>query len=198
MGDFTDLLGLDEFLDTPVRRLSLGQRMRADIAAALIHRPRVLFLDEPTIGLDVVAKAQVRDFLSRMNRDFGVTILLTTHDLRDIEELCHRVMVINHGMLMFDGGLESLIASAGLPATMRLRLSSMIPGLAAGQALGDGLCMITSVDYSSRSVDLSFDRRKASAAQVLLAAQELGEVRDVSLVEAGMEETVKWLLTREG
>lgn len=198
MDEFTDLLGLDEFLDTPVRRLSLGQRMRADIAAALIHRPRVLFLDEPTIGLDVVAKAQVRDFLSRMNRDYGVTILLTTHDLRDIEELCHRVMVINHGKLMFDGGLESLIASAGLPATMRLRLSSMIPGLAAGQALGDGSCTITSVDYSSRSVDLSFDRRKASAAQVLLTAQELGEVRDVSLVEAGMEETVKWLLTREG
>jgi ABC-2 type transport system ATP-binding protein len=198
MYEFTDLLGLDEFLDTPVRRLSLGQRMRADIAAALIHRPRVLFLDEPTIGLDVVAKAQVRDFLSRMNRDHGVTILVTTHDLRDIEELCHRVMVINHGRLMFDGGLESLIASAGLPATMRLRLSSMTPGLAAGQALGDGLCTIMLVDYSSRSVDLSFDRRKASAAQVLLTAQELGEVRDVSLVEAGMEETVKWLLTGEG
>jgi hypothetical protein len=81
---------------------------------------------------------------------------------------------------------------------MRLRLFSMIPGLVGGQDLGDGSCTITSVDHASRSVDLSFDRRKASAAQVLLTAQELGEVRDVSLVEAGMEETVKWLLTREG
>jgi len=170
VGDFTDLLGLDEFLDTPVRRLSLGQRMRADIAAALLHRPWVLFLDEPTAGLDVVAKAQVRDFLSRMNRDHGVTILLTTHDLRDIEELCHRVMVTNQGNLVFDGGLESLIASAGLPATIRLRLSSMTPGLTAGQALGDGSCTITSVDYTSRSVELSFDGKKASAAQVLLTA----------------------------
>lgn len=194
MDEFTELLSLDEFLDTPVRRLSLGQRMRADIAAALIHRPRVLFLDEPTIGLDVVAKAQVRDFLARMNRDYGVTILLTTHDLRDIEELCRRVMVINHGKLMFDGGLESLITSAGLPTTMQLRLSAMSPGLSAGQTLRDGLCKLTGVDYPSRSVDLAFDRRKVSAAEVLLAAQELGEVRDVSLVEAGMEETVKWLL----
>ncbi|MEA4882965.1 MAG: ATP-binding cassette domain-containing protein [Clostridia bacterium] len=203
MGEFTDLLGLDEFLDTPVRRLSLGQRMRADIAAALIHRPRVLFLDEPTIGLDVMAKAQVRDFLARVNRDHGVTILLTTHDMRDIEELCRRVMVINHGKLMFDGSLESLIASAGLPATMRLRLSSIASGVAVGQTLGgtlgealeDELCTVTAVDYSAKSVDLAFDRRKASAAQVLWAARELGEVRDVSLAEAGMEETVKWLLT---
>ncbi len=212
MGEFTDLLGLGEFLDTPVRRLSLGQRMRADIAAALIHSPRVLFLDEPTIGLDVMAKAQVRDFLTRVNRDHGVTILLTTHDMRDIEELCERVMVINHGKLMFDGDLESLIASAGLPTTMRLRLSRMAPGLVAGQtlwgtlgetsgrtpgnALEDSLCAITAVDYSTKSVDLAFDRRKTSAAQVLWAARELGEVRDVTLAEAGMEETVKWLLVQ--
>lgn len=207
MDEFTGLLGLDDFLDTPVRRLSLGQRMRADIAAALIHAPRVLFLDEPTIGLDVMAKAQVRDFLTRVNRDRGVTILLTTHDMRDIEELCERVMVINHGKLMFDGNLESLIASAGLPTTMQLRLSSMVPGLAAGQMLGQttekapgcaqesSLCTITAVDYPARTVDLAFDRRKASAAQVLWAARELGEVRDVSLIEAGMEETVKRLLS---
>jgi len=195
MDEFTELLSLGEFLDTPVRRLSLGQRMRADIAAALIHAPRVLFLDEPTIGLDVMAKAQVRDFLTRVNRDHGVTILLTTHDMRDIEELCERVMVINHGKLMFDGNLESLIASAGLPTTMRLRLSNIAPGLAAGQTLGEALCTITAVDYPARTVDLAFDRRKASAAQVLWAARELGEVRDVSLVEAGMEETVKRLLS---
>jgi len=206
MSEFTDMLGLGEFLDTPVRRLSLGQRMRADIAAALIHAPRVLFLDEPTIGLDVMAKAQVRGFLTRVNRDRGVTILLTTHDMRDIEELCERVMVINHGKLMFDGNLESLIASAGLPTTMRLRLSSIAPRLAAGQVLGktpgdapecakeEALCVITAVDYSARAVDLAFDRRKTSAPQVLWAARELGEVRDVSLIEAGMEETVKWLL----
>ncbi len=207
MDEFTELLGLGEFLDTPVRRLSLGQRMRADIAAALIHAPRVLFLDEPTIGLDVMAKAQVRDFLTRINRDRGVTILLTTHDMRDIEELCERVMVINHGKLMFDGNLESLIASAGLPTTMSLRLSSMAPGLVAGQTLGrtfgqtqggaqeSALCTITAVDYTARTVDLAFDRRKTSAPQVLWAARELGEVRDVSLAEAGMEDTVKRLLS---
>ena len=105
-------------------------------------------------------------------------------------------MVINHGKLMFDGNLESLIASAGLPTTMRLRLSSMARGLAAGQTLGEALCTITAVDYPARTVDLAFDRRKASAAQVLWVARGLGEVRDVSLVEAGMEETVKWLLAQ--
>jgi len=113
---------------------------------------------------------------------------------------------------MFDGNLESLIASAGLPTTMRLRLSSMAPGLAAGQALGQtlgqtrgqapgraqeiSLCTIIAVDYSARAVDLAFDRRTVSAAHVLWAARELGEVRDVSLIEAGMEETVKWLLVQ--
>lgn len=196
MDEFSELLGLGEFLDTPVRRLSLGQRMRADIAAALIHRPRVLFLDEPTIGLDVVAKAQVRDFLARVNKERGVTILLTTHDLRDIEELCRRVMVINHGTLMFDGDLDALTASAGLPTTMRLRFARMAPGLAQGQMLGGGAFSLASVDYSYKSIDIAFDRRRTSAAQVLLAAQELGEVRDVSLIEAGMEDTVKWLLSR--
>jgi hypothetical protein len=99
--------------------------------------------------------------------------------------------------LILDAGLESLITSVGLPTTMRLRLSAVIPGLVAGQMLKDGLCKIVGVDYPSRSMDVAFDRRKVSAAEVLLAAQELGEVRDVSLIKARMEETVKWLLTRE-
>lgn len=194
MKELIALLALGEFLDTPVRRLSLGQRMRADLAAALLHRPQVLFLDEPTIGLDVMAKAQVRDFLARVNRERGVTILLTTHDLRDIEELCRRVMVINHGRLMFDGGLESLVASAGLHTIMRLQFAAAPSGLAVGQRLGDGAVTVAAVDLGSRQVDLAFDRRRTSAAQALLAAQQLGEVRDVSLIEAGMEETVKRLL----
>ncbi|OPZ63187.1 MAG: Daunorubicin/doxorubicin resistance ATP-binding protein DrrA [Firmicutes bacterium ADurb.Bin506] len=195
MRELTDLLELGEFLDVPVRRLSLGQRMRADLAAALLHSPGVLFLDEPTIGLDVMAKAQVRDFLTRVNRERGVTILLTTHDMRDIEELCRRVMVINHGRLMFDGDLESLVASAGLRTIVRLQLAGAPPArLAVGQQLGDGAVVVAAVDQSSRQVDLAFDRRSTSAAQALVAAQQLGEVRDVSLIEAGIEETVKRLL----
>ncbi|MGW6392039.1 ABC transporter ATP-binding protein [Streptomyces sp. NPDC055103] len=105
-----ELLELGDLLDVPVRQLSLGQRMRGDIAAALLHDPEVLYLDEPTIGLDVVSKARVREFLKDLNTTNGTTVLLTTHDLTDIEQLCSRVMVIDHGKLMYDGELAGLHA----------------------------------------------------------------------------------------
>ncbi|MEV6435632.1 ABC transporter ATP-binding protein [Streptomyces anulatus] len=103
-----ELLDLAELLEVPVRQLSLGQRMRGDIAAALLHDPEVLYLDEPTIGLDVISKAKVRQFLKELNTERGTTVLLTTHDLTDIEQLCNRVMVIDHGRLMYDGSLAGL------------------------------------------------------------------------------------------
>jgi len=103
-----ELLELGPLLDVPVRQLSLGQRMRGDIAAALLHDPEVLYLDEPTIGLDVVSKNQVRGFLAEINTESGTTVLLTTHDLTDIERLCSRVMVIDHGRVVYDGGLDGL------------------------------------------------------------------------------------------
>ncbi|WP_049580807.1 ABC transporter ATP-binding protein, partial [Streptomyces sp. SBT349] len=103
-----ELLDLGDLLDVPVRQLSLGQRMRGDIAAALLHDPDVLYLDEPTIGLDVISKAKVRGFLRDLNAERGTTVLLTTHDLTDIEQLCRRVMVIDHGRLMYDGKLSGL------------------------------------------------------------------------------------------
>ncbi|MFJ3706781.1 ATP-binding cassette domain-containing protein [Streptomyces sp. NBC_01387] len=103
-----ELLDLGALLDVPVRQLSLGQRMRGDIAAALLHDPEVLYLDEPTIGLDVISKAKVREFLHDLNAERGTTVLLTTHDLTDIEQLCKRVMVIDHGRLMYDGALAGL------------------------------------------------------------------------------------------
>ncbi|MGW4425179.1 ABC transporter ATP-binding protein [Streptosporangium sp. NPDC004631] len=112
LGELSDLLGLAEFMNTPVRQLSLGQRMRGDITAALLHDPAVLVLDEPTIGLDVVSKAAMREFLRLLNADRGTTVLLTTHDLGDIEKLCRRVMVIDHGSLTFDGTLDDLRATA--------------------------------------------------------------------------------------
>ncbi len=103
-----ELLGLSTLLEVPVRQLSLGQRMRGDITAALLHDPEVLYLDEPTIGLDVVSKAKVREFLLDTNAERGTTVLLTTHDLTDIEQLCKRVMVIDHGALMYDGDVAGL------------------------------------------------------------------------------------------
>lgn len=108
MADFTALLDLDEFLDTPVRSLSLGQRMRGDLVAAMLYAPPVVFLDEPTVGLDVVAKERIREFVAQTNRQQGTTIILTTHDMDDVERLCHRVIIIDHGRLLYEGDLESL------------------------------------------------------------------------------------------
>lgn len=103
-----ELLDLDEFIDTPVRQLSLGQRMRGDLAAALLHDPELVYLDEPTIGLDVVAKARIREFLLRINVERGMTILITTHDMDDVETLCTRLLIIDHGRKLYDGGLNEI------------------------------------------------------------------------------------------
>jgi ABC-2 type transport system ATP-binding protein len=110
---FNDILGLADFLNLPVRKLSLGQKMRCELAAALLHNPRILFLDEPTIGLDVLAKAKIRDFLKDINREFRTTVILTTHDLGDIEALCPRVAIIDRGRMLFDDAVDNLYTEWG-------------------------------------------------------------------------------------
>ncbi|MFD5513494.1 ATP-binding cassette domain-containing protein [Streptomyces sp. NPDC059761] len=131
-----DRLDLAELLDVPVRQLSLGQRMRGDIAAALLHDPDVLYLDEPTIGLDVVSKAKVRAFLRQLNAELGTTVLLTTHDLQDIEQLCERVMVIDHGRLMYDGALAGLhsMGEGGGERTLVVDLERELPEISVAGA----------------------------------------------------------------
>ncbi|CAM5636846.1 ABC transporter ATP-binding protein [Streptomyces griseomycini] len=122
-----ELLDLGDLLDVPVRQLSLGQRMRGDIAAALLHDPQVLYLDEPTIGLDVVSKTKVRAFLRELNAERATTVLLTTHDLQDIEQLCSRVMVIDHGRLMYDGPLAGLHEAGEGERTLVVDLERELP-----------------------------------------------------------------------
>ena len=126
---FCEVLELEPFLGTPVRQLSLGQRMRGELTAAMLHDPEILFLDEPTIGLDVVAKARVREFLAEINRERGVTVLLTTHDLADIERLCSRLLIIDHGRLIYDGTIERLIQRYGEERTLVVDLEEPGPPL---------------------------------------------------------------------
>jgi ABC-2 type transport system ATP-binding protein len=106
--DLAERLGIQDILHVPVRKLSLGQRMRCELVLALLHGPELLFADEPTVGLDVVAKLSVRSFLAELNRDLGTTIVLTSHDMNDVAALCERVVVINHGVTIFDGDLTAL------------------------------------------------------------------------------------------
>jgi len=123
LGELTQLLELQSLVSKPTRQLSLGERMKCELAAALLHRPKVLFLDEPTIGLDVAMQAVVRDFIRAYNERFGATVLLTSHDMDDVAALCPRVIVIDHGRLIWDGALEDLVKKVQPHKQIRLRLS---------------------------------------------------------------------------
>ena len=129
LSELTGMLGVENLLKTPARQLSLGQRMRCELVAALLHRPKILFLDEPTIGLDAVSKLALRAFLKEENRESGVTMLLTTHDMDDIEALCDRVMVIGHGRLLYDGRLRGLQERYAPEVVMRVNTDEMIAAM---------------------------------------------------------------------
>ncbi|WP_242910261.1 ABC transporter ATP-binding protein [Actinomadura terrae] len=187
--ELSELLELDPFLDTPVRQLSLGQRMRGDLAAALLHDPELLVLDEPTIGLDVVSKATVRDFLERINAERGTTILLTTHDLGDIERLCRRVLIIDHGRLAYDGGLDELRRTVDADRVLVAELARPGPPI----VLDDpefGRIEAERVQGPRQWLRLP---RAANAAVVVAALARLYEVRDIALREAGIEDVLAGL-----
>ncbi len=186
------VLGLSEFLMSPVRTLSLGQRMRADLAASLIHRPKVLYLDEPTIGLDVIVKEKVRTAIKELNREYGTTIVLTTHDLNDIEELCKRIIVIDSGRLVYDGTLEDLRMRYGRTRTVRLHLADGTKFDPQPLELD-----LRTLDPSSetRLVDgelaVSFDRSVAGVAAIVQRIMNHCEVLDYAISETRIEEIVK-------
>jgi len=182
-----DLLGLDEFLQTPVRQLSLGQRMRGDLAAALLHDPKILYLDEPTIGLDIIAKARIREFLAALNKESDVTVLLTTHDLADIEHLCKRIIVIDHGQVMYDGDLDALRTRFGAKRHIIVDFDKD-PGNAV-HALSNG--DLTMVEHTGPRVRIAFDRQAISAPEVLSRAGAYGSVTDMSLEEPQIEDVIR-------
>lgn len=123
---FSDILGLQEFMKQPVRQLSLGQKMRADIAAALLHNPEIIFFDEPTIGLDVVAKEQIREFVRTINKERNTTMLFTTHDMLDIEKTCKRMIIIDHGRKIYDGTVEEIKEQYGKNRVLRVEFSEAV------------------------------------------------------------------------
>lgn len=194
------VLELDEFFDRPVRTLSLGQRMRADLGAALLHNPKVLYLDEPTIGLDLVVKDNIRHAIKEINEKYQTTVILTTHDIGDIEELCSRIIIIDEGKKIYDGTLENLKDTYGKrrKVTMEVRKPEMLKELKLFQKLNvlNGV-QITENDYDSvldeesKTYTVSFDKHKMQVPQILSAIMELTEVTDIKLQETELAEIVK-------
>jgi viologen exporter family transport system ATP-binding protein len=188
MATFDDLLGIGEFLHQPVRKLSLGQRMRCDLAAALLHKPRVLFLDEPTIGLDVVGKENVREFLREINDLQGVTVILTTHDLGDIEKLCRRVIIIDKGKVHFDGELDSLRSRTGNPLRLTVELREPVNSSVLEKICAD-LPVVWRPDEGLRH-HAEFHRRDVAGAEVIKVIVNALHVSDLHLAEPAIEEIV--------
>lgn len=182
-----DHLGLADLLDTPVRQLSLGERMRGEVAAALVHRPRLLVLDEPTIGLDMISKERLRHFLIAERAEFGTTLLLTTHDMGDIERLCDRVLVIDRGRLVFDGTLPSLAERVALQRVLVVDLPEPSPDLQVRAAAHIGS------DLDGQRQRLAFSPKETTAARVLAEVSAVTEVVDLTLEEPAIEDIVRTL-----
>ena len=188
MKHFDEILELGRYLHTPVRKLSLGQRMRCDVAAAMLHNPPLVFLDEPTIGLDIVAKENIRAFLREVNREYGVTMLLTTHDLSDIEELCARLMIIDHGRLLFDGGLNELKQQYWRERAIKLDVKDRDQAAVMDELELRGVSCQQVTDLTYR---LSYSPDDWSTAALIREVLNRVEVRDIAIEEQPIEEVVR-------
>jgi ABC-2 type transport system ATP-binding protein len=194
MDRFNEILGIRDYLHTPVRKLSLGERMRCDLAAALLHNPPLLFLDEPTIGLDVVAKDHIRQFLRAINREFRTTVLLTTHDLDDIEELCRRIMIIDRGRLLYDGQLEELKQKLLRTKQIKFALKDREQAHGVAQFSRDGLQLEQVDELTFR---IRFDRTKFVTADLVRQILAAVEVRDLLIEDESIEDVVKRIYAGE-
>ncbi|HEU4962763.1 MAG TPA: ATP-binding cassette domain-containing protein [Bacilli bacterium] len=188
--DLIERFELGEFLETPVRKLSLGQRMRCEIAAALLHRPKIVFLDEPTIGLDVVVKHKIRDLIREMNREEGTTLFLTSHDAGDIEQLCKRAIVINHGQVILDDTVSNMKRLFLTHKTIHLKLQETpqgfdLPGVEVVKQKGAGL-------------RLSVDTAKTSIEAVLAHIVNHHRLEDVTIQDPSMEEIITHIYAQKG
>jgi ABC-2 type transport system ATP-binding protein len=188
---FDEVLGLGDILPVTGRKLSLGQRVRADLAAALLHRPRVLYLDEPTIGLDVSVKERVRAFLRSLS-DEGVTVMLTSHDLQDIEDVCRRLVIIDSGRIIFDGALAALKDRFAKERVLRLETAAPVDVAALAALLP--ACVVSAGEHP-RAVTVRFDRFVTAAGPIAASVGTLAEITDFQVEEPSIEDVIRRVYT---
>lgn len=182
MEELNNVLGLEAFMDIPVRQLSLGQRMRGELAAAMIHSPEILFLDEPTIGLDIDAKQAVRDFILEINRRRGTTVILTSHDLEDVVKLCTRLIVINKGVIVEDGPLEEIISRMATYRMLILELAEPVEQVQCQK--------VEVIKMQGRKLWCRFDHHLHTATEIIYELGQEMKIMDFSVREPDVEDAI--------
>lgn len=186
---FREVLGLQEFIHSTVRTLSLGQRMRADLAAALLHNPRVLYLDEPTIGLDVVVKDKIRQAIREINEKYNTTVILTTHDLNDIEELCRRIIIIDAGKKIYDSTLDQLKKDYGYHCSISFEWKEQLNDAQAEMLRN--MAEKVELTEQSKGVRVNFSKNDITVAEVIAKVMGIAEVKDIQIKETELTDIVK-------
>ena len=193
---FSTVLDLDEFIGQPARKLSLGQRMRADLAASLLHDPMIVYLDEPTIGLDIDVKERVREFIKEINNN-GTTVMLTTHDIGDIEDICRRIVIIDYGKIIYDGTLDEVKNRFARERTLKIETSSRINDSIKDELTNNIDDNNVTITYPSENeIHMSFDTDGVSARDLISRAIELLDVNDFSVDEPKIETVIKQVYSR--
>lgn len=197
MSFLKEVLELDEFFLSPVRTLSLGQRMRADLAAALIHNPKVIYLDEPTIGLDVVVKERVRKAIKEINEKYNTTIILTTHDLNDIEELCSRIIIIDRGKKIYDGEINGVKEKFGYLTTVEIQIKEEInlENFNEFNEMKDD-CEFK-LNFNENKLSITFNKNKISSSEIIGRVMKKLSVIDFVVKETSIEDIVKKMYRNE-
>jgi len=192
---FCDVLGIRDLLGTPVRQLSLGQKMRCELAATFLHQPSIVYLDEPTIGLDVAIKVKIRAFIKEMNRKYGTTIILTSHDMQDIEEICERLMIIDRGRMVYDGSLTQIKEQYGDQRVIHFDIEETEPFTMPTEFAS---CVKHEVsEERPDTISLSFSQHDVSASQVIAVMMNHYKVRDLTIADAKIETIVQEIYRRE-
>ncbi|MFG6495628.1 ATP-binding cassette domain-containing protein [Fictibacillus sp. UD] len=191
LAEFVNVLHLEPLLGIPVRQLSLGQKMRCELAAAFLHRPKVVYLDEPTIGLDVAVKVRIRNFIKQMNTRYGTTVLLTTHDMQDIEEICQRIIIIDDGSVIYDGSIQDIKSQFGDKRVIQFELEHSIDDFVLPEEINSVTEIIPRTDEDHHLVSISFSNKDISGAEVISCMMRHYPVADLTITDAKIETIVE-------